>query len=79
MGGGDVKLAFLIGLVNGFPMSIAAIILGFITGALFSVILMLAKRKGMKDVIPFGPFLVLGSVLTFAFGQQLLNWYLALI
>lgn len=79
MGGGDVKLAFLIGLVNGFPMNIVAIVLGFVSGALISLILMATKRKGMKDVIPFGPFLVLGSVLAFAFGQQIFNWYLALL
>jgi leader peptidase (prepilin peptidase)/N-methyltransferase len=79
MGGGDVKLAFMIGLVNGFPMNIVAVVLGFVTGALFSVILMAMRRKGLKDVIPFGPFLILGSVLAFTFGQQIFNWYMALL
>lgn len=79
MGGGDVKLAFLIGLVNGFPVNLVAIVLGFVSGALYSTGLMIFRRKGMKDVIPFGPFLILGSVLAFIFGQQLFNWYVSLI
>lgn len=79
MGGGDVKLAFLIGLVNGFPVNIVAIILGFISGALYSGVLILLKRKGMKDVIPFGPFLIFGSFVAFVFGQLLFNWYINLI
>lgn len=79
MGGGDVKLAFLIGLINGFPLNIVAIVLAFVIGAIFSGILMLLKKKGMKDVIPFGPFLIIGSVLAFAFGQQIFNWYVTLL
>jgi len=79
MGGGDVKLAFLVGLVNGFPMNIVAIILAFVGGALFSVVLMVMRRKGMKDAIPFGPFLIIGSVAAFIFGQQIFNWYVTLL
>ncbi len=79
MGGGDVKLAFLVGLVNGFPLNVVAIVLAFVSGAVFSGVLMLLRRKGLRDVIPFGPFLIFGSVVAFIFGQQIFNWYLALI
>lgn len=79
MGGGDVKLAFLIGLVNGFPLNVVAIVLAFLTGAIFSTVLMLLRKKGMKDVIPFGPFIILGSAIAFTYGQQIFNWYIALL
>lgn len=79
MGGGDVKLAVLIGLFNGFPINIVAIILAFVSGAIYSGIMMAFGKKGMKDAIPFGPFLILGSVIAFAFGSQLFNWYISLI
>lgn len=79
MGGGDVKLAFFIGLINGFPMNIVAIIVAFVSGALFSLILMTLKRKGMKDVIPFGPFLIVGCIVAYLYGQQIFNWYISLI
>lgn len=75
MGYGDVKLGFLIGLVNGFPLSIISIFMGFILGAFYSVFLIILKRKTMKDTIAFGPFLILGSLLTFLFGSELWSWY----
>lgn len=75
MGFGDVKLGFLIGLVNGFPFSIIAIFIGFVLGAFYSIVLMLSKKKTMKDTIAFGPFLIMGSLLTFLFGPVLWNWY----
>ena len=78
MGYGDLKLGFLIGLVNGFPKNVLGIFLGFIFGAGISLILILLKKKTMKDVIPFGPYLILGSVIAFVWGDIILNWYLGL-
>jgi len=75
MGDADVKLGFLIGLVNGFPMAFMAVFMGYILGAVYSVFLMLMKKKTMKDAIPFGPFLILGSVLVLLFGNQIWIWY----
>ena len=75
MGGGDIKLGFLIGLVNGFPQNILAIFLGFIFGALFSMAMIVLRRKTVKDTIAFGPFLILGSVVALVFGEKILSWY----
>ena len=79
MGMGDVKLGFLIGLVNGFPISIVAIFLGFSLGAIYSLVLILVKKKTMKDTIPFGPFLIMGSVIALVYGSYLLEWYIQLL
>ncbi len=76
MGGGDLKLGFLIGLVNGFPYAILAIFLGFVYGALYSLVLIVLKRKSIKDTIPFGPFLVLGSITALLFGVELVKIYM---
>ncbi len=75
MGFGDVKLGFLIGLVNGFPFGIFSIFLGFVIGAVYSLLLMAVKKKTMKDTIPFGPFLIIGSVITLLFGPAIWEWY----
>lgn len=69
MGFGDVKFSFLMGLLLGFPSIIYALYIAFLTGAIVSFILLLWKRKNIKSTIPFGPFLVLGTVLTFFFPQ----------
>ena len=75
MGFGDVKLGFLIGLINGFPFGIFSIFLGFVIGAVYSLLLMAVKKKTMKDTIPFGPFLIIGSVVTLLFGSAIWEWY----
>ncbi|OGC50962.1 hypothetical protein A3A69_02395, partial [candidate division WWE3 bacterium RIFCSPLOWO2_01_FULL_37_15] len=75
MGGGDVTLGFLIGMVNGFPNNILAIFLGFMIGAVLSILLVLIKKKTIKDTIPFGPFLILGSVVAYVYGTAILDWY----
>ncbi len=78
MGGGDVKLALLIGLFNGFPLNMLAIFLGFLSGAVVSLGLIAVRRKTMRDTVPFGPFLILGSVVALVWGKELLEWYFRL-
>ena len=72
MGLGDVKLAFLMGLLLGFPNIIIASYLAFLTGAGVGVILILLGKKKLKEKIAFGPFLVAGTVIAFLWGEQLL-------
>ena len=79
LGGGDVKLAFLIGLITGFPNVLVALFFGFLTGAFVGVILLVTGRKGLKSRIAFGPFLVFGTIIGFVFGSQIINWYLGLL
>lgn len=76
MGGGDVKLGAFMGLVLGFPQSFLALILSFFTGAAFAIFLLFLGKKKMGQVIPFGPFLVLGSLITLFWGDKILDWYL---
>lgn len=78
MGGGDVKLGFLIGIFNGFPGNVLAIFLGFLLGSVYSLVLIAFKKKGLKDTVAFGPFLIAGSVVAFVWGQQILDWYIGL-
>lgn len=78
MGWGDVKLAGLIGLATGFPMVLVAIVLGAVLGGIAGVVLMVVKKKGMKSLIPFGPFLSVATMVTLIWGSDMLNWYAGL-
>lgn len=64
MGMGDVKLAGALGLWLGLPGIFYTLGLAFIIGGVFGVALLLTRRKKIKDVVPFGPFLTLGVLLT---------------
>ena len=78
MGGGDVKLGAFIGLMLGFPNALLALVLSFLTGAVFSIGLIIAGKKHFGQTIPFGPFLVLGSLTALFWGNQIIDWYLHL-
>lgn len=71
MGFGDVRLAFLIGLFNPFPHNITAIFSAFVFGSVISLGLMAFGKKGMKDKIAFGPFMILGSLFALVFKPPL--------
>ncbi len=78
MGFGDVKMAALIGLATGFPVVLVALVMGVVRGGLVAVLLLLFRIKTRKETIPFGPFLSLATIASLLWGNQILNWYLAL-
>lgn len=72
MGLGDVKFAFIIGFLVRFPAVVLALYLAFLTGAIASLILVIAKKKRLKgSTIAFGPFLVIGTYICMFFGSAL--------
>jgi leader peptidase (prepilin peptidase)/N-methyltransferase len=80
MGMGDVKLAFLIGLVLGsLALTFVAVAAGvaILAGGL-GAIAALAAGRGRKSVIPFGPYLALGAVVAAFAGPQISHAYLRL-
>ena len=65
LGGGDIKLMFLIGLVIGYPMAVCNIFLA--TFIAFPIALYLLIRK-KDNIIPFGPFLSMGAIILYVWG-----------
>jgi len=73
MGFGDVKFAFVLGFFLGYPLTIVALYIAVLTGALISIILVLWKKVSFqKGTVPFGPFLIFGTLLAFFLGQNIL-------
>lgn len=62
LGGGDIKLMFLFGLVLGFDMSIVAVFLGTFLAFPIALYVLFSRRDNM---IPFGPFLAIASIVIF--------------
>ena len=76
MGGGDVKLAALLGAFLGWPNTGVAIFAAFVLGAAAGVFLLATRRRSRKDPIPFGPALAAGGVIALFAGGPILRWYL---
>ncbi len=79
MGGGDVKLAFLMGLLLGWPVILLSLFLAFILGSIIGIFLILINKKKMSSMIPFGPFLIIGTFVGLFFGEEIIGWYLDMI
>lgn len=79
MGGGDIKLGGLLGAFLGWQGLLVALLVGFVTGAVFGGILMVAGKKGRRDLMAFGPFLALGGLVAAFWGRALLGWYIMVI
>ena len=75
MGMGDVKLMAVVGLFLGLKLTILAMFMAFIIGSIVSIFLLVTKIKGRKDQIPFGPFIVIGSIAAMLWGEQILRLY----
>lgn len=63
MGGGDVKFAALIGSFLGPMLAFWAFLTSFFLGALFAVPLLLMRKGGGKDPIPFGTFMAVAAMI----------------
>ena len=80
MGGGDIKLSFLLGLFLGFPGIIVSLYIAFLTGTFIAIILILWKKKAfLKDTLSFGPFLIAGTVVSLFWGNLIYSFALNLL
>ncbi|HVL64669.1 MAG TPA: prepilin peptidase [Actinomycetota bacterium] len=81
MGGGDVKLAFVLGTflgyVGGAGLAAVGMFLAFLFGTVIGIGVMLLGKGGRKTKIPFGPFLALGTIVAILVGDRLLDAYLS--
>ena len=75
MGMGDFKLAGALGVLFGWPDIIFLLAFSFIIGAVYSLFVLATGEKGMKDSVPFGPFLMLGALTLIFFGNDILRSY----
>jgi prepilin signal peptidase PulO-like enzyme (type II secretory pathway) len=78
LGGGDIRLGVLMGLMLGWPNSLTALILGYILGSLIGIILIVLKKKTMRSQVPLGTFLTVTTFVALMWGQEIAGWYLKL-
>ena len=75
IGGGDIKLMAVCGLVLGWEKIVLAFVLGCIIGSVIHVARM--KISGQGHVLAFGPYLSIGVMISALAGEQMIAWYLS--
>jgi len=79
MGGGDIKLMAMIGIVSGWKLTLLTIMIAsFIATIIGGWLIALGKIK-RKEPIPFGPFIALAAAVAYLWGEQIIAWYLTLM
>jgi len=78
IGGGDIRMGVLMGLMLGLRNGLVALFLAYVIGAAIGLVMLATKKADMKTRVPFGTFLVLGTLLVLMVGERLIGWYLGL-
>ena len=75
MGFGDVKLAGMMGLLLGLKVLFVAMYIAFIYGAGFGLCLIIFRHSKFKSKLAFGPFLILGTIVSWWFSDKISIWF----
>lgn len=76
IGGGDITLGALLGLLVGGPANVLLLIfVASLLGTLLAVPMLLAHKADRSTHLPFGPFLMAAAVVTKLFGSAIIGWY----
>ncbi len=78
IGGGDIRLGLLMGVLLGWPDILVALFLAYVLGSFFGIILLSSGKKHLSDKVAFGTFLTLATFLTLLYGSQIVGWYWSL-
>ena len=78
-GGGDIKLMAAAGFMMGWKGILTAFLAGLFIGAAIGIVLIIRRKKGGKEHMPFGPSLCIGLVASTLIGSQLVDWYIGIV
>lgn len=76
IGGGDVKLMAVAGLLLGWKLAILAFFIGCIVGSVIHLLRM--KLSGADKVLAMGPYLSVGLFIAALWGNAMIGWYLGM-
>lgn len=79
LGGGDLRIGAFMGLILGWKLGLIALFFSYLAGSVITITLLLAGKLTRKSQVPFGPFLMIGTLIALFFGNQLIELYLNFI
>ncbi|WP_042345585.1 prepilin peptidase [Bacillus massiliigorillae] len=79
MGGGDIKLFAVLGLILGVKLIILTLFFSALYGALLGSLFIVIGVAKKKQPIPFGPYIALATLTAYFFGERIVNWYFGVL
>lgn len=76
MGGGDMKLFGILGIILGWKKILLTLFLASLLGAIIGIILLSTRRLNRKQPIPFGPYIIFAALVSYFFGNEIVIAYL---
>ena len=75
IGGGDVKLGIILGLYLGSGIyALMMIFIASVLGSIYGGLLMALGKMNRKNLIPYGPFLILSTIIITLSGSSMVAW-----
>lgn len=75
IGGGDLRLGLLMGLILGWQGLIVALFIAYFSGSIVGLSLIAVGKKQWGSKLPFGVFLAPATVIALFWGQPLWQWF----
>lgn len=75
LGEGDLYLGLAMAFMFSWKLFLVSIVLTYFIGAIISLVLLAFKKVHKSSKVPFAPFMVTATFLTFFCGDSILNWY----
>lgn len=79
IGGGDIRIGGMMGMMLGFPGVVLALFAAYIIGALAALGLLASGKARWSGQMAFGTFLSVGTLLALFFGQRIMAWYASML
>lgn len=75
MGGGDIKLFFVIGIVLGPLQTVLTLFFAALTGTVIGLLMIKRTKQSRKTPIPFGPSIAIAAIFVYFYGAAIVDWY----
>ncbi|MFH1207287.1 MAG: prepilin peptidase [Patescibacteria group bacterium] len=79
IGGGDIRLGVLMGMMLGWPHVLVALVAAYFIGSVVGIFLVLSRRKKWQSQVPFGTFLAVATFAAFFIGTAVVSYYQSIL
>jgi leader peptidase (prepilin peptidase)/N-methyltransferase len=75
MGGGDIKLFSVLGIILGWKLTLITFMLACFLGSIYGLVVILSGKLKQRSPIPFGPFIAMGGLVSYFYCENLIEFY----